>query len=68
MIISSTPTHVTVELLQVFKEVGGHGAIITKLPPFTTVTLVESKLGWALIAKEGKALGYVADGSLKKLH
>jgi hypothetical protein len=68
MIISSTPTHVNVELLQVFKEAGGHGAIITELPPFTTVTLVESKQGWALIAKDGKALGYVADGPLKKLH
>jgi WD40 repeat protein len=68
MIISATPTHVNVELLQVFKEVGGHGTIITKLPPFTTVTLVKSEQGWVLIAKDGKALGYVADGSLRKLN
>jgi WD40 repeat protein len=68
MIISTTPTHVNVELLRVFKEVGGRGAAITELPPFSTVTLVKSEQGWALIAKEGKALGYVADGSLKKLH
>jgi hypothetical protein len=67
-IISTTSTHVNVELLEVFKEVGGHGAIITELPPFTTVTVVKSEQGWVLVAKEGKALGYVADGTLKKLH
>jgi hypothetical protein len=68
MIISTTPTHVNVELLQVFKEAGGHGTVITELPPFTTVTLVKSEQGWALIANEGKALGYVADSGLKKVH
>jgi hypothetical protein len=68
MIISTTPTHVNVELLRVFEEGGGHGAVVTELPPFTAVTLVKTEQGWALIAKDGKALGYVADGSLKKLH
>jgi len=68
MIISTTPTHVNVELLQVFKEAGGHGAVITELPPYTTVTLIKSEQGWSLVAKDGKALGYVADGSLRKLN
>jgi hypothetical protein len=68
MIISTMPTHVNVELSQVFKEVGGRCMVATTLPPFTTVTLVRTEQGWALIAKDGKALGYVADDSLKKLH
>jgi hypothetical protein len=68
MIISTTPTHVNPELVQVFQEIGGHGTVVTTLDPYTTVTLVKSEHGWALIAKEGKAIGYVADGSLKKLH
>jgi hypothetical protein len=67
MIIPTTPTHANMELLQVFKA-GGHGVVVTVLPPFTTVTLVKTDQGWAFIAKEGKALGYVADGSPKKMH
>jgi hypothetical protein len=42
--------------------------VVTELPPFTTVTIMKTEQGWALIVKEGKALGYVADGPLKKLH
>ena len=68
MIISTTLTHVNVELLQVFKEAGGHGTVVTELPRFTSVTLVKREHGWALVAKDGKILGYVADGALQKLN
>jgi hypothetical protein len=49
-------------------EVGGQGNVITELPPFTTVTLVKREQGWALVAKDGKVLGYVADASQRKLN
>jgi hypothetical protein len=68
MIISTTPTHANLEMLQVFKEAGGHGSVVIELLPLTTVTLIKSEQGWSLIAKDGKALGYVAEASLRKLN
>jgi hypothetical protein len=68
LIISSKPTHVNTALLRVFKEAGGHGLVATELPPFTTVTLVKSERGWVLIAKDGTAIGYVAERTLQKLN
>jgi hypothetical protein len=68
VIISTSPTHVTTELLQIFKEAGGRGDVVLQLDPFTTVTLVKSEHGWVLIAKEGKTLGYAPEAKLHKLH
>ena len=68
MIISTKPTHVNTDPLRVFKEAGDRGAVVTELPPFSTVTLVKSEQGWVLIAKDGKALGYVAERTLRKLN
>jgi hypothetical protein len=68
IIIPVKPTHVTTELLQVFKEAGGSGEIVRQLPPFTTITLVKSNQGWALIAKDGTVLGYAAEAKLHKLN
>ena len=65
--IPTTPTHVNTELLRVFKEAGGKGGVVLSLPPFTTVTLLKSERGWAHIAQDGKALGYVAEAKLKRL-
>ena len=39
---------------------GNTGAVVQKLNPFTTLTLVRTEQEWALVAKDGKALGYVA--------
>jgi hypothetical protein len=61
VIIPSKTTHYTKELLQVFKEAGG-GAIAKELPPNFGVTVVRSENGWVLIARDGKAIGYVAEG------
>lgn len=33
-----------------------------------TATLVNSKRGWVLIAREGKVLGYAAEAKLHKLN
>ncbi|MBO0756895.1 MAG: caspase family protein, partial [Bradyrhizobiaceae bacterium] len=68
IVIPVTPTHVTTELLQVFKEAGGSGEIVRQLPRFTTVTLLQSNRGWALIAKDGTVLGYAAEAKLHKLN
>jgi hypothetical protein len=67
MIISTRPTHVTKELLPVFKEAGGAGVVVQELPPFAVVTLVRTERGWALIARDGKALGYVAESKLQEV-
>jgi hypothetical protein len=68
IIIPVKPTHVNTELLQIFKETGGTGGTAQQLPPFTTVTLVKSDRGWALIARDGKLLGYAAEVKLHKLN
>ena len=67
-ILSTKPTHVSAEPLQIFKEARGGGTIVQELPPFTTVTLIKSEQGWVLIAKDGKLLGYVAETKLRKLN
>ena len=66
IIIPVKPTHVSTELLQVFKEPGG--GVVQQLSPFTTVTLVKSDGGWVLIARDGKMLGYVVEAKLHKLN
>ena len=68
IIVPIKPTHVSTELLQVFKEAGGAGDVVQQLPPFTTVTLVKSDQGWLLIARDGKLLGYAAEAKLHKLN
>ncbi len=68
LIIPVKPTHVSSEALSVFKEAGGSGSVVEQIPPFTTVTLVKLESGWALIAKDGKVLGYAAESKLHKLN
>jgi hypothetical protein len=68
VVIPLKPTHVNTELLAIFKETGGKGAVVQELSPFTSVTLLKSEKGWLLIAKDGKALGYVAEAKLQPLH
>jgi len=68
VVIPVKPTHVNIEGVAVFKEAGGIGDVVHQLAPFTTVTLVKSDQGWALIARDGQALGYTAAGKLHKLN
>lgn len=65
--ISATPTHVNPETLRVFKNAGGKDGVVLHLPPFTPVTLIETKGGWGHIARAGTVLGYVPEGRLRKL-
>ena len=68
VIVPVKPTHVSTELLPIFKETGGSGGLVQELAPFTTVTLLKREGGWLLIAREGKALGYAAATKLHKLN
>ena len=68
VIIPIKPTHVSTEHLQIFKEAGGLGGVVQQLAPFTSITLVKSERGWALIARDGKPLGYAAEAKLHKLN
>jgi WD40 repeat protein len=68
VVVPVKPTHVNTELVQVFKEAGGSGGVVEQLPAFSTVALVKSDHGWVLIARDGKALGYVAEAKLHKLN
>ncbi|MGH6931315.1 MAG: caspase family protein [Dongiaceae bacterium] len=64
-IISNKSTHVMMEATKVFAVAGGSGAVVQELAPITLVTLVKTEPGWALIARDGTKLGYVAEASLK---
>ena len=65
IIVSTKPTHVLPEGAKVFAAPGGAGTIVQELGPFALVTLVKTVDGWVLVAKEGTALGFVAEASLK---
>jgi hypothetical protein len=67
-VLQMSPTHVTLDNLNVFEAPGGSGAVVQKLMPFTAVTMVEGQKNWALIAKNGEPLGYVAKAKLRELH
>jgi WD40 repeat protein len=67
-IIPIKPTHVSAEPLAIFKQAGGSGEIVQQLPPYSTVTLVKSDKGWALIARDGAVLGYATENKLQKLN
>jgi hypothetical protein len=68
IVIPVKPTHVSTELLQIFKEAAGGDTPLQQLPPFTPVTLVKSDRGWGLVARDGKLLGYAAEAKLHKLN
>jgi hypothetical protein len=65
MIISAMPTHVVTELVEVRKSAGNAETVVQMLNAFTTVTLLKTEAGWALVAKDGRMLGFVA---AEKLH
>jgi WD40 repeat protein/uncharacterized caspase-like protein len=61
------PTHVVIAPADVFARAGGSGAVVTHLAPGTQVRLVETKDGWTLIARDGRAIGYVEPKALAGL-
>jgi WD40 repeat protein/uncharacterized caspase-like protein len=66
--ITSKPTHKVTNTTEFQIEPVFGARHIHKLEANTEVTEVNSDKGWALIAKDGKLLGYVAQGALAPLH
>ena len=61
------PTNVVIAPAAVFAEADGSGAVVTRLCLGTQVRIVETKDGWTLIARAGKAIGYVEPKALAGL-
>ncbi|MCP3402131.1 MULTISPECIES: hypothetical protein [unclassified Bradyrhizobium] len=60
--IPMKPTHVVVSAsaAHVFESANSAGVIVQKLPAGTLVSMVKNSDGWALVARDGKEIGYVA--------
>ncbi len=67
ILIPIAPTHITRVPLAVFKEAGGKGGVVQQLKRNVLVRVVKSERGWAQIARDGKALGFVPDRQLQKV-
>jgi hypothetical protein len=67
-IIPVRPTHVNAEALTILRTPGKKRDVVQRLPPFSSVTVVRAEKGWVLIARDGKALGYVEASKLHKLN
>jgi len=57
--IPTRPTHVVIKAADLFANAGGRGVAIRKLSPGLLVTVVETKGGWVLVAKDGSKRGFV---------
>ena len=66
-IAPAKPTHVVITPTAVRKAASPGSAVVLQLPPGAVVALVQSSEGWALIARDGKTLGYVAESALAKM-
>ena len=62
--ISARPTHVVVAAADLFEAASRGGTVKRQLKPGELVTWVSAGDGWAYIAKDGNALGYVEEDKL----
>jgi hypothetical protein len=60
-------THVVIEKATVRQTADGLGELSTELPAGTQVRIVETAEGWALVARDGKRLGYIEAKKLATL-
>jgi len=67
-VIPAKPTHVVIAPADVRQEASASSAIIVRVSPGGQVSLMESKDGWALIARDGQRLGFVEEKALAGLH
>ena len=61
---STGPTHFVITQARVVADTSPGSAAVRTLNPGTAVTLVKTELGWSLVAREGRSLGYVATTDL----
>jgi tetratricopeptide (TPR) repeat protein len=64
-VVVPAATHVNSERLHIYDEPGEANQPVLALEPYTAIRVLSENSDWALIAKDGKQLGYVA---LSKLH
>ncbi|EGP09590.1 polysaccharide deacetylase [Bradyrhizobiaceae bacterium SG-6C] len=62
--IPTKATHVVIKPSEVKAAVGDTSETVSQLAPGTQVRLIETANGWTLVAREGRKLGYVREGSL----
>jgi WD40 repeat protein len=67
LVILGKPTHVVITAADVFAAAGGATSATQKLEAGTLVTLVKTEQGWTLVARDGRAIGYVASSDLAPL-
>lgn len=65
--VSTRPTHVVIAPADVYETFGGRGAATQQLRPGTLLSLVKTEQGWMLVAKDGKAVGYVAESKITQI-
>ncbi len=65
--IPNKPTHVVISPADVFERLAGQGAKLERLSTGTLLSLVQTKQGWMLVARDGKSLGYVAEDHLMRV-
>ncbi len=65
--ISAKPTHVVLAASDLLETAGRGAAVKRKLERGEQVTVIGSEAGWAHVAQDGRALGYVEEGNLLQL-
>ena len=65
--IPAKPSHVVIAPADVYEELAGKGGKLEQLSPGTLVSLVKVEQGWVLVARDGKAVGYVAENQIARM-
>jgi WD40 repeat protein/uncharacterized caspase-like protein len=66
-VIPTKPSHVVVRSMEIYAKPSEASEVVRKIEPGTSVALIRTEQGWVLIAKDGKALGYVAQSGIAPL-
>lgn len=67
-VAEAKPKYQVAQIAQLQIKPGAGATVVRSLTAKTTVTVIESKNGWSLVASEGKPLGYVATRDLEPTH
>jgi hypothetical protein len=65
--IPLNPTHVVTTAADVFAEPGGAAPATQRLERGTTLAVVKTEQGWTLVARRGRAIGFVASDKIAPL-
>jgi WD40 repeat protein len=65
--IPTKPTHVVISPADVYEQLAGKGRKVEQLQAGTLLSLVKTQGGWALVARDGKPVGYIAENQLARI-